>query len=88
MIEEVSQDHVPVVPVFARSVAHDLRAALDGQAVPFLEEPPIDIEAALQPERAASRDRLTSEEAISADSQLCRSLRVSLKPPEGAEKQV
>jgi len=74
-VEEVTRDHVPVVPAFARSVAHDLRGAYRG--LPAWTEPPIDMEQAMQPSCLPDQpDLLSAAEAVLADRQLCRALQV------------
>ena len=75
MVEEVTQDHVPVVPVFARSVAADLRDAYDRASA--WQEPPIDMELPLRPSAMRANQELFSlEDAIAADAHLCRALKV------------
>lgn len=76
MVEEVTQDHVPVAPTFARSVAHDLRNAYDR---PFtFQDPPIDMEQTLRPSTTHLQpDLISLEDAALADAQLCRALKVT-----------
>ena len=76
MVEEVTQDHVPVVPVFARSVAADLRDAYDRASA--WQEPPIDMELPLRPYamRPKTQELFSLEDAIAADAHLCRALKV------------
>lgn len=81
MIEEVTQDHVPVVPIYARSAAQHMRDAYDLPSA--WTDPPIDIEQTLRPLSVSILPDLMSwDDALAADVQLCRALRarLSLKP--------
>lgn len=74
MVEEVTQDHVPVVPAFARSVAFDLRSAYEGSS-PWT-EPPTEPDDVPQRPFAKAAEMLSIDEGVAADQQLCRSLKV------------
>lgn len=74
MVEEVTQDHVPVVPAFARSVAFDLRSVYEGS--PVWNEPPTDIDDVVRRPSVKTADMMSIADAVAADQQLCRSLKV------------
>ena len=75
MVEEVTQDHVPVGPAFARSVAFDLRSVYESS--PTWAEPPIDMDYVIRRPLSKQADMMSIADALAADLQLCRSLRVS-----------
>lgn len=74
MIEEVTQDHVPIGPAFARSVAFDLRNVYDASL--SWTEPPTDIEDVVQRRAVKQPDMMSIADALTADQQLCRALKV------------
>lgn len=76
MVEEVTHDHVPVVPAYARSVAFDLRSVYDTSSM--WTEPPADMEDLVRTRVERQPDLLSISEAKQADEQLCRALKVQL----------
>ena len=74
MVEEVTHDHVPVGPAFARSVAFDLRSVYDPSS--GWNEPPADMDEIPQRRSVKQTDMMSITDAIAADQQLCRALRV------------
>ena len=77
MTEEISPDLVPVLPVFARSVASDLRAAFVQESV--WQDPPYDLDSLPGPSgMPGSTDSFAMVDYDVADAQLCRALKVSI----------
>ena len=74
MVEEVTHDHVPVGPAFARSVAFDLRSAYDPSS--GWNEPPADMDEIPQRRSVKQSDMMSVADAVTADQQLFRALRV------------
>lgn len=73
MVEEVTQDHVPVGPAFARSVAFDLRSVYDASS--GWNEPPADMDEVPQRRSVTQPDMMSIADAVAADQQLCRALK-------------
>ncbi len=74
MVEEVTQDHVPVGPAFARSVAFDLRNVYDASS--GWNEPPADMDEVPERRTVKQADMMSIPDAVAADQQLCRALKV------------